>query len=49
MFQIFDNYTRNAVTKAKMREISKNFCMWEGDKISFQNAGDLTGLTFLVK
>ena len=27
-----------------MREISKNFCMWEGDKIYLQNVGDLTGL-----
>ena len=27
-----------------MQEISKNFCMQEEDKISLQNAGDLTGL-----
>ena len=27
-----------------MWEISKTFCVREGDKISLQNAGDLTGL-----
>ena len=39
IFQILDNYTRKIVTKAKMREISKKFCMREGDSISLQNAG----------
>ena len=33
-----ENYTRKIVTKAKMREISKNFFMREGDNISLQNA-----------
>ena len=34
-----DSYTKKIVIKAKMQEISKKFCVWEGDKISLENAG----------
>ena len=39
IFPNFRNYTGKIVTKAKMREISKNVCMQEGDEIFLQNTG----------
>ena len=39
IFQALDSYTRKIVTKAKMREISKIFCMRKEDNISLENVG----------
>ena len=40
--KIYTIILENQITKAqaKIGKISKNICMWEGDNISLQNAGD---------
>ena len=43
-FPNFRSYTRKIVTKAKMREISKNVCMWERDNIFLENVGVSSGI-----
>ena len=39
IFQAIDSYTKKIVTKAKMQEVSKTFCMRKEDNISLENVG----------